>query len=195
MSSGSADVMKPDGSVLSSGGSATQFGLELPAGAVCPGDTYHHDYLVYSFAIPASVDLSAVDFYGTAPSKGVPLITTTGDPYVTVATAMNSGAVSTPPLFTFSRFDHDLSDFPMGLYNVGIACAVDEGHVQRYWAAQIRFSASNSDVGGFTWRVVSHQPGSSSSGVGYVIIGVIAAIGIGSAFFLGRRRPVPAPVR
>jgi hypothetical protein len=159
---GAAVVVDQSGSPLDSGGSATPFTLQLPSGAACPGDTYHHDYLVFSYGVPESVSPASLTFPGTFPSTGVDLITLQGEPFVTQATAMNTGAIQTLPGFAWSRYDHDPTEQPLGTYNVGIACAQGLGKVAAYWNVRINFVTNDRDPGGFSWQVAS--PPAAASG-------------------------------
>jgi hypothetical protein len=85
----------------------------------------------------------------------VDLITLQGEPFVTQATAVNTGAIQTLPGFSWSRYDHDPTEQPLGTYNVGIACAPGLGEVAAYWNVRINFVTNDGDPGGFSWQVVS----------------------------------------
>jgi hypothetical protein len=188
---GVAYVVAPNGSALTSGGSATPFTLALPATAACPADTFRHGYLVYSYVTPASMDPGHLTFPGGFPSSNLDLITTTGEPYITNATAPYTGSILRLPAFVWSRYDHHPEVLPPGTYNVGIACAHNLGRVEAYWNNRIQIMASSSDSGGFTWRAVGAVPSSTSSSPTGLIVGLVLAataiLSVGLAW--GLRRP------
>ena len=127
---------------LNSGGSATLYGVQLPSGASCPGDTAHDGYLVYSYLVPAGVSPTVVSFKTGDPSKYYGYISE-GSYYGAVNTAENTGEiVEIPPQFTWSRLTPaDL--FPPGAHTAtwdgGIACADTHGVVTNYWNSEIVF--------------------------------------------------------
>jgi hypothetical protein len=190
---GSAVVVTPSGAVLSSGGSATVFTLKLPQGAACPGDTYHHGYLVFSYAVPVRTDPASLTFPGTFPSSGADLITVEGVPFVTQPTAEFTAAIQTLSDFSWSRYDHDPTDLPVGEYNVGIACAHGLGRVERFWNVKLDFTSTSSDPGGFVWRVLGAQsdpatPNSNHLGLAVIGLIVLVVVGLAVAVWLPSRR-------
>ncbi len=196
---GSATITRPNGATpLDGGGSATLYGVVLPAGATCPGDTAHHGYHVFSFLVPVGVSPASVSFRTGLPSKGFGYITF-GSYYGAINTAENTGQiVGVPPQFTWSRLTrHDL--FPAGqtttTWTGGLACADTHGVVTDYWASRIRFTASASDPGGFTWRVLAQPAAASSHGRLWIGVGllVLAALFGGLAVLLGARRDRASP--
>jgi hypothetical protein len=191
---GSAYVVTPAGASLNSGGSGTPFSLLLPSDAACPADTAHHGYLVYSYVTPLAADPTSLTFPGGYPSSNLNLITTGGEPFVTNATAPNSGAILRLPMFDWSRYDHHPDVLPPGTYNVGIACALNQGHVVAYWNNRIRFTATATDAGGFIWQVVGAKAAPASSGGGSnigLVAGLVLAVAVVVAVGLavGLRRP------
>lgn len=195
--SGAAVVTDPNGDPITSGGSATQFGLILPNNAACPGDTEHHGWFVSSFAIPVVDDPSQLTFKLNYPDEGVDLITVDGVPWITQATTPFTGAIPTPPLFSWSRYDHDTVDLPMGRWTVGIACVKGKNPLSRYWSTEVEFVASPRDPGGFTWNVidppkpVSHGP----SDLVVAVVVVAAALAAGSVVWFRRRLLKSSPAR
>src|ERR1700683_5328560 len=159
-----ADELAP----LDSGGSATPYGVLLPSGASCPGDTAHDGYLVYSYLVPAGVPPTAVSFKMGDTSKYYGYISECSY-YGAINTAENTGEiVGLPPEFTWSRLTPaDL--FPQGAktatWDGGIACANTHGVVTTYWNSEIVFEASAKDPGGFTWRVVHPATTSNNTGL------------------------------
>lgn len=176
---------------LNSGGSATPYGVLLPSGASCPGDTAHDGYHVYSYLVPSGVSPTAVSFKTGDPSKYYGYISY-GSYYGAVNTAEDTGEiVGIPPEFTWSRLTPaDL--FPHGTktatWDGGIACANTDGVVTNYWNSEIVFAASATDPGGFTWKVVHPPSASSNLGVwlGVIFLGVAVGLGV-IVIVLGRR--------
>ncbi len=76
---GTATIVNPtDNSALSGGGSATVFGVTLPAQAACSGDTATDGYHVYSYLVPQGTAVMALTFVGGTPSSGFGLIDGSG---------------------------------------------------------------------------------------------------------------------
>jgi hypothetical protein len=191
---GSEAITRPGTvTLLNSGGSGTPYGVVLPSGAGCPGDTAHHGYHLFSYLLPKDVPLVSVSFKTGKPNKGLGYIAY-GMYYGAVNTAEGTGlVVGLPPEFTWTRWTPK-ELFPQGqksaTWEGGIACANTDGVVANYWNSQIVFSASTSDPRGFTWRVVA-QPALGPShnwlwiGVTLIVLSVaLAAL----AVFLSRRR-------
>jgi hypothetical protein len=184
---------------LNSGGSATLYGIALPAGASCPGDTAHHGYHVFSYLEPSSTSVGSISFKTGLPQRGLGLIAY-GRYFGAVNTAEETGAITAIPLdFTWTRVTtKDL--FPNGqkssTWNAGIACANADGSVTNYWNSQIVFTASSSDLRGFTWRVVSDPSlGSSHKWLWLGMVLIVLSIGLATlAVFLSRRND-PSPDR
>jgi hypothetical protein len=186
-----AAVVNAYGQALRAGGSATAFSFKLPGGAACPGDSYHHGYLIFSYVVPLGTEPSSLTFPDNFPSSGADLITVGGTPYVTQATEEYTGAIPSLPGFSWSRYAHDTSDLPPGSYNVGIACAEGLGKVDRYWNTKIDFVATSTDSGGFTWHVLEAvDPATHHSSSWKTILSIVAAVvvvGAVLAVVLGRR--------
>jgi len=179
---------------LAAGGSAAPYGVDLPSGASCPGDTAHQGFHIYSYLVPKGVPPAVVSFKTGDPSRYFGYIDY-GSYYGAMNTAVGTGQiVSLPAAFTWTRLTpHDL--FPDGqrtaTWEGGIACADTHGVVTNYWNSEIVFTASSSDPGGFTWRVVQPAaitPSSSPTGlwIGLGLIGLAIVFGT-VAFTLSRR--------
>ncbi len=178
---------------LQSGGSGTLYGIALPAGASCPGDTAHQGYHVFSYLVPEGTSPASVNFKKGRANEGFGYISY-GSYYGAINTAEGTGQIVGFPLdFTWSRLTtKDL--FPHGqkssTWEGGIACANTDGVVTNYWNSQIVFTASTSDPRGFTWRVVA-QPALGPShewewiGVALIVLSVLLAA---LTVFLSRRR-------
>jgi hypothetical protein len=191
---GTAAITEP-GSLtnLNSGGSGTLYGVQLPAGASCPGDSAHQGYRVDSYLVPKGVSPASINFKRGRPNKGFGYIAD-GAYYGAINTAIGSGLiVGLPAEFTWGRLTpKDL--FPQGhnsaTWEGGIACATTDGVVTNYWNSQIVFTASTSDPGGFTWRVVA-QPALAPShkwlwvGIALIVLSILLAA---LAVFLSQRR-------
>jgi hypothetical protein len=173
---------------LRSGGSATSYGIALPAGASCPGDTAHDQYRVYSYLIPAGVALSSVSYKGDLPHRYYGFIAY-GAYFGAVNTAEGTGQIiGIPPAFTFSRLT------PSELFNGGttssatweggIACVNAHGVATDAWNTQFRFVPDAKDPGGFRWTAedagsVSSSGGGNSwlwIGAGLVALSVLSAV-------------------
>jgi hypothetical protein len=178
---------------LNSGGSETTFGVQLPAGASCPGDTAHHGYRVDSYLLPAGVSPTTVNFKTGVPNRGSGYVAY-GRYYGAINTALGSGLiVGLPPQLTMNRLTSQ-ELFPTGQKSVtwdgGIACTTAAGVVTNYWNSRFVFTAKASDPNGFTWKVLA-QPALAPShsylwiGVGLIVLSVLLAA---FAVFLSQRR-------
>jgi hypothetical protein len=179
---------------LGSGGSATPYGVVLPAGASCPGDTAHDGDHVYSYLVPKGASPTDVSFKTGIPSRWFGYIAE-GAYYGAVNTAESTGQiVGLPTSFTWARLTaSDL--FPGGArtatWEGGIACADTHGVVTDYWNSEIRFTADASDPGGFTWVVVAQGQVAvtSSSNLGlWVGLGLLVVASGATAYALMLRR-------
>lgn len=193
---GAAEIVQPGTSIpLRAGGSATPYGVLLPQGASCPGDTAHGNYHVFSYLVPNGVAPSAVNFGGILPSRGFGYIAN-GEYYGAINTAENTGLIpGLPADFTWSRLTpQELFTKGEGsaLWDGGIVCATARGQVTDAWNTEFLFTASATDPGGFTWSVVGQDPPSSSSGgqfPWFAVVLVVAAVVLGgSAVGMSRRR-------
>jgi hypothetical protein len=191
---GAALITKPGTlTALKGGGSATPYGVALPANASCPGDTAHDGYLVYSYLVPLGALPTDVSFKTGLPSRWSGYFTTSSY-FGAVNTAEGSGQiVGIPTSFTWTRLTpHEL--FPGGAHTAtregGIACATSHGVVTDYWNSQIVFTADQSDPGGFTWKVVGQDSLPTSTDLGLwlgIALLVIASAAATYAIVLRRR--------
>ena len=196
--SGAAEITAPNSATpLNSGGSATEYGVALPAAAKCPGDTAHEGYRVFSYLVPHGVSLSSLTVKGEAPFRGVKAhpyfgYIAYGTYYGPVNTDLDTGGIpQLPSEFTWARLTpRDL--FATGqrsaVWDGGILCATGEGVVTNSWNTAILFTASSTDPGGFTWKVV-HPPSTSIfSGItiGVALLVLAAILGV-VAVIRGRR--------
>jgi hypothetical protein len=197
---GTAEITVPGQTTpLKSGGSATSYGVALPAGASCPGDTAHQGYHVYSYLVPEGVSPTAVSFKTGDPSRWYGFVAY-GDYYGAVNTAEGTGQIMTlPDQFTWSRFSSFMGDlFPHGArtatWEAGIACADTHGVVTNYWNTEVAFTKTASDPGGFTWRVLTPPPASDNSSLVVGVVLVALAVGFAVlAIGLSRRQRTARP--
>jgi hypothetical protein len=181
----------------SSGGSRAVFAVEPPAGAKCPGDTAHKSFLVNSYLVRKGTSPTSVNFRGGVPSRGYGLITD-GAYYGAINTARDTGALFTlPEHATWSRLTTD-DVFPnresSTTWETGIACADATGAVQRYWNAEVTFTADAKDPGGYEWQIVGQSDASKGSTGVSLVAALVVVIAGGAAFVIirSRRRRKPA---
>jgi Fibronectin type III domain len=162
-----ATIAAPNGlTSLSSGGSTTQFTINLPASAACSGDTATHGNHVFSYLVPKGTDPKAVSFLTGFPSADHGLFDANGNYYGKDNTALTTGQIISIP--TNLEFAPLLSrgvtaaslEANGGVWQAGIACANSSGVVTDYWNTQVTFAASGSDPNGFVW---SDTPGGPPS--------------------------------
>ena len=178
---------------LTSGGSATQFTVTLPAGAACTGDTASGNYHVFSYFVDPSVTITSLNFATQQPSAGFGLVDGSGAYYGPANTAITTGQVvqipqnfQWAPVVTTDSVYTPAQLAAQPYWNTGIACANASGAVTDYWNAQVVFTATSSDSNGFIWAV---GPSTGAPEVPFtIILPVIAAVVIGGAVWL-RRRP------
>jgi hypothetical protein len=181
---GHAEIVIPGSTTpLSSGGSATQFGVLLPGGARCPGDSTKSPwYTANSYLVPEGTDPATIDFKKLLPAPGLFLIGF-GGPWEAQSVERDTALVEVPEYFNIQRFQP--SDLLPGgataaTWEAGIACADDRGVASTYWNVELTFSASSSDRGGFVWKVDPTKTASKSSPwpvvAGLVVVGAVALL-------------------
>ncbi len=193
VTAGTAVITRPSQSTpMDSGKSATFFGVTLPAGASCPGDTAHHGYHVFSYLVPRGVPPTAVSFKTGLPSKYLGYFSY-GRYYGAINTAEGTGQLVTlPPEFTIERWTSE--DFLPGgktsaIWDGGIACADIHGVVTNYWNTEFEFTASSADAGGYEWKVLHAPPASTNYGLLISIALIVLGVGLAIvALVLSRRQ-------
>gem|GEM_PF-2218487 len=178
---------------LASGGSTTPYGVALPSGASCPGDTAHHGYHVFSYLVPPGASPTAVSFRTGVPDRWYGYIAN-GAYYGAVNTAESTGQIVGLPIqFVWTRLTPQIL-FPTGRHTAswsgGIACADTHGQVTDYWNSTLRFTADSSDAHGFTWTTVDQGAAPTALPVGElagVALMVLAAGAAAYALVLRRR--------
>jgi hypothetical protein len=182
---------------LNSGASTTLYGVSLPAGASCSGDTAHKQYHVFTYLFPVDVAPTAVSF-----KTGEPSDLGTNGHFGFISGGQYVGALNTAPVtgevvdlpehYTWSRLtaaDLFSAGQTRSSWNAGIACADPAGAVTDYWNAEIVFTASAAVPGGFTWAVAPSDAASTgrSLRVGVTLLIIAVALGL-VAFAINRRR-------
>ena len=148
---------------LTSGGSAAQFTVTLPAAsgvpAHCTGDTAKGGYLVFSYMVHAGTSPTSVSFVNGFPSAGYGFVNNLGNYYGKVNTAVKTGQIVEIPndlefaaLLKRVTLDDLLyaAGNKSGAWDAGIACAKN-GKVSDYWNTPVDFTASTTDPNGFVW--------------------------------------------
>jgi hypothetical protein len=145
---GVATIWDPVNNVaLASGGSASTFTVQLPANAACSGDTATDGYHVYSYLVPEGVNVTTLDFVGSAPpSQSFGFVSDIGTYYGPANTAPTTGEVISIPDFEWAPLVTD----------AGLLCANSNtgGTVTDNWNTQVTFTANSSDPNGFVWSAV-----------------------------------------
>jgi hypothetical protein len=190
-----AEITTPGSSTpLRSGGSSTLYGVLLPQGAHCPGDTAHDNYHVFSYLIRKGIQLTSVNFGGILPSRGYGYIAD-GSYYGAINTVENTGQVAElPSQFTWTRLTPQelfQKAETTAVWDGGIACANERGVVTNSWNTEVVFKADSTDPGGFTWAVVGDDSLPLPTGeVPWLVIALplTVAVLVLAAFALNRRR-------
>jgi hypothetical protein len=185
---------------INSGGSATLYGINVPSGSKCQGDTAHDGYSVFTYMVPKGTD-PASETYTDVPAKGFGLIAS--EQYVGgLATDPISGDLqSMPGNFTFSRLTPAIlfgNGATSATFEAGVACVRRGGFTSAYWNVEVVFTRSTTDPGGFVWHLTRHESRPSSTGrtVLIVVVGVVAGGTVYiliSLFGVARRRSRTAP--
>ena len=198
---GSVTIIEPESTSnpMVSGDSNSAFQLVLPEGASCPGDSFHENWRVNSFIIPATDDPGSLR-YGIISPDGEgrrSLYTVTTRPFIHMVLGKSDGAGEPGPIvqpepMTFAVYP--AGQFPPGNYRIGLACT-EFRETAVFWDAEITLTeASNVQPGGFVWSLVedslSGAPGQSNSGGSAswfpLVAGLLVVVG-GVAML--RRRP------
>lgn len=194
-------------SALAGGVSATQFELQLPADASCPGDSLHDQWRVQSFIIPVAGDPGAIA-YGVNGPEGknqYALYELNTSPYTDILTRANStagapGAVNAVPALSFAVFPP--GTLPTGRYRMGIACTFFRETAQ-YWDTEVDLTATPDDEPGqMIWRLVDPPANATLAGAADedstswmlpAAAGTTVVALAGAFWWRSRRRPTPRP--
>jgi hypothetical protein len=183
-------VLDVDGAPLRNGGSATEFSLQMPPDATCPGDSMSDQWRVQSFISPAADDIGSLH-YGVIGPDGpaqYALFAVDTKPFAQQLTLANDspgqpGRIGGVPLMSFAVMTPGL--LPAGRYRIGIACTLF-GATAHYWDTEIVLEDSPGDVPAqFTWRLPDaplYQPPEPSSSPWRWVGGVLV---LGGVFVVG----------
>jgi hypothetical protein len=195
---GSATLFNVATSTADKGGSADDFTINLPAQAACPGDTTSGGYLIDTYLVPQSTDVSSLTFSGGFPSAGYALYNSSNNQAWTAKnTNTGTGQIAGVPqtLQFLNQVNHNHPTLATllagsGVWEAGIACELS-GALTFYWNTQVTFTASQTDAGGFTWTDApgAPTPPASTPEVPYTLtLPVLAAVIVGGSVLVRRRR-------
>lgn len=199
---GTATIVDQSNNPLTTGGSQSTWTFKLSTPANCSGDSATGGYFVYSYVTPVANAPSSLSFDPTngpsqpAGSFAYPLVDTTGSPYISHNTAVNTGQVIDFPAlaFNWAVFSIDGTTgpaaLPAGDYNVGIACAKN-GVIDNWWNSVLTFTASNTDPNGETWQVSPGNPVPEAPANVLLPASAAGVIGLGALVVTRRRRGRP----
>jgi hypothetical protein len=172
----------------------------LPDNARCSGDTQHDQYHVFSFLFPKGVKPTTVSFKTGEPAglgtNGRLGLVADGQYVGAINTAPTTGqVVGLPESYTWTRLTPKYLLLTGGKtttsWEAGILCANKYGVVTNYWESGVVFTASKTDVGGFTWRVPKSSQvaiaGSHSFPIGIIFL-IVAGLLAVVAIVMARRR-------
>jgi hypothetical protein len=169
------------------------FAIILPDDAACPGDSYHDNWRVQSFVVPAADRVADLLFSGVGP-EGVegdarwPLRQVNSFTYVDELTLANEapgqpGVIDQLPPFATLSFLPD--ELPPGDYRLGVACTLERS-VGRYW--DIALTTTLDETGsGLTWEFESTGPDTSTSSGPSMAPFAIGGVVIAAVVLLRRR--------
>jgi hypothetical protein len=182
---------------LSRGGSGTEFSIEAPDGASCPGDSEHDSWRVQTFIVPAAVDPGEIPYGADWPlydQHMYSLYDTITQPVIDYLTVSNDrpnvpGFVDALPPMSFAVFP--VGELPDGRYRIGIACTLFY-ETANYWDTEIVItSKADDEPAKFVWRLASAPavaPEAESSPIaGWLVLSAIAVFAVGVALFIRRR--------
>jgi hypothetical protein len=201
-----ARVVAPAGVSIDGGGSTTEFTLQLPAGASCPGDSANDGYRVNSYMVPITLDPGSVTYDGLGPTPLTlgdagtfvqPLYDIATNSFASAQTADAAapgepGPIVNLPAFSFAVFAP--GDVPPGRYHLGIACTL-LNQIVALWDAELIVTTARDDAPAqIHWTVPDVDPPGGSSDP-TVAIGVIAALAaVALTIHRTRRRASPVPL-
>jgi len=177
---GQAEIVAPGSTdPLTAGGSATPFGVLLPGGARCPGDSTKHPwYRASSYLLPKGTSPTTVNFKQLLPDRGL-YFAAFGAPWMHQNVEKGTGLVQVPESFDISRFGPSnllASGAQTASWDGGVACVADAtGIVSNYWNVEFTFRRSTTDPGGFTWTATAPAHLDGSGGSSHWLIGAAFA--------------------
>lgn len=144
------------------GGSAAEFRLELPAGAVCPGDTANDGFQTSGFMIPEDESIADLVFgiINPLPEDNGRLFSLRDDdqPWMNENLPQNPepgqpAVVVNLPVFTFTTFLP--GQVPDGRYRIGMTCSFLGRPSGGYWDVLVDIETDSADAPAeFRWTVV-----------------------------------------
>lgn len=183
--------------VLTEGGSTTSFGLQLPTGASCPGDSANDQWRVQTFIVPARVDPGTLTYNVVGPEgEGVyALYGLDTNPLTSRLTAQNArpgtpGLITGLPSASFEVFPP--GTLPVGEYRIGVACTFF-AETASYWDTAIEIISTPEDLpANLRWRLtdaakVAGDASTSTGGTNPTPVLLVAALGTVAGVFVVRR--------
>lgn len=175
------------------GGSDTEFSLQLPKGASCPGDSANDGYRVQTFIVPGTDDPGTLRYKSTKPDGDgrYALYDTYTRPYVQGMTAEADspgapGLIIDIPTFSFAVFPP--GELPAGRYRVGVACTLIN-ETKRFWGTEFELARAPDDPPAeIHWTVVGTQNGLAPASQARVTVVLVALAVVAAAVVLVRRR-------
>ena len=190
------DVVIADrsGEPISSGATDTVFGLTLPSGAACQGDSASGNYRVSTFLVPQTDDPGSLEYGELRPfgDGRWSIWKESTDPGLNMATSVSEagepGLLTGLPAFTF-----DVGLFPgeiaSGAYRLGLACTLG-GQTTRYWDTSVVIAEGDADRP-ISWSAsdAAVAPSSSrSTSVPAAAVGVVVVVVVVVVVFVATRR-------
>ncbi len=185
---GVATVRSRSGDPIPGGASATEFTIQLPGGAQCPGDSANDDYRIGSYMLPVDVNPFDVKWNATGPdpyglsdyeSFRQPLYDDLTSSYSSKALASNDGPGEPGQILDFPAFTFDVFEpgmIPPGRYNIGIVCNYYDT-VTTAWNAVIEVTTDPNDVPAqITWTLVEGAAPAESGTNALVIVLVLLVV-------------------
>lgn len=202
---GSVTIVSETREALTDGKGSTVFGLLLPSGASCPGDSRNDQWRVQTFIVPAAIDPGTLSYNSVGP-EGEGMYALYGldtNPITAVLTGPN-GAPGLPGLIIGLRAA-SFEIFPPGTladgtYRVGAACTFF-GETASFWDTEFQISRDTEDKPAeIRWEVttapvgaipeLANDPGTNSGSFAAVVAGVLAIVAI-AVFVVRRSRRSP----
>lgn len=202
---GEVTIVNEKREAIGEGGGTTVFGLQLPSGASCPGDSRNDQWRVQTFVVPSEIDPGTLRYNSIGP-EGDGLYALYGldtNPITAVLTGPN-GAPGLPGLIiglraaSFEIFPPGtLSD---GTYKVGVACTYF-GDTASFWDTLIEVSRDPEDQPAeIRWETTSGASRAASgvatdqnsdSGTVAIVAAAVLAIVAAGVFVARRSRRSP----
>ncbi|MBV9664167.1 MAG: hypothetical protein JOZ37_09380 [Actinobacteria bacterium] len=167
---------------LASGGSSTDFTLQLTQSAACTGDSTNGGYRVQSYMVSSAIDPGSLKFDASGPTPQAtakdafrePLFDNTSNPYVNAQTAAATTTGGPGPIINIPTFNFKVyapGDIPAGSYNAGIACTKgtkdDANQLDKYWNVKMTFTTASSDSPAqVTWTAQNPSGGGTTTTTG-----------------------------